>query len=140
MSRPSGLLLGFDYGQKRIGVAVGQRLTATARPLVTLATRNGAPDWEAIGRLLREWQPEALVVGVPTHADGSEFETTRAARRFGNRLAGRYNLRVHFVDETLTSAAAESLLSEAGALRDCGELDRVAAQLILETWLHQNSQ
>lgn len=133
------VLLGFDFGTRRIGVAVGQQLTATAAPLVTLKNRDGAPDWEAIGRLLEEWQPTALVVGLPLNMDGSEQEMTRLARRFGNRLAGRYNLPVYPVDERLTSLEAEQRLTDSGVrTHNKGDVDRLAAQSILQTWLDQH--
>lgn len=133
------VLLGFDYGTKRIGVAVGQQLTGTARPLVTLNNREGAPDWEAISKLLKEWQPKALVVGVPLNLDGSEHEMSKAARRFGNRLASRYNLPVYTVDERLTSIEAEqTLASQEGGRYDKEEVDRLAASYILQTWLDQH--
>ncbi len=134
-----GPLLGFDFGSKRIGVAIGQTLTGSARPLTTLNNRDGAPDWSAISTLIEQWQPVALVVGLPLHMDGSEHDMTRAARRFGNRLAGRYNLPVHHVDERLTSIEAEQALGSAGrGGYDKGEVDRLAAQTILQTWLDQN--
>lgn len=133
------VLLGFDFGTQRIGVAVGQQLTGTAAPLVTLKNRDGAPDWEAIGRLLEEWRPTALVVGLPLNMDGSEQEMTRLARRFGNRLAGRYNLPVYPVDERLTSFEAEQRLTESGGkTHDKGDIDRLAAQSILQAWLDQH--
>ena len=127
------VLLGFDFGSRRIGIAVGQELTGTARELVTLNNRNGAPDWEAITRLLGQWQPDALVVGLPLNLDGSEHEVSRLAKRFGNRLRGRYNLPVFFIDERLSSAEAEHLL--AGQRHDKGDVDKLAARLILESWL-----
>lgn len=131
-------LLGFDFGTRRIGVAVGQEVTGTARPLTTLRSPNGAVDWEAVSRLIEQWRPDALVVGVPLHMDGTEQEMTRAARRFGNRLRGRYNLPVHTVDERLTSDEAERLLRDAGrGGAEKGVIDAVAAQLILQAWLEQ---
>ncbi len=129
-----GVLLGFDYGKKRIGVAVGQTLTRTATPLTTITVHNGRPDWETITRLLAEWKPLALVVGHPCNMDGSEHELTKAARRFGNQLAGRYNLPVHSVDERLTSFEAEMELRSEGR-RGKQAIDPVAARLILQTWL-----
>ncbi|MGE0082171.1 MAG: Holliday junction resolvase RuvX [Thiohalomonadaceae bacterium] len=132
-----GTLLGFDFGTRRIGVAVGQTVTRSARPLCTLRSRDGGVDWAAITRLLEEWQPEALVVGLPVHMDGSEHELTARARRFGNRLAGRYNLRVFFVDERLSSDEAERQLAMEGRAGDKEAVDRVAAQLILQAWLDQ---
>jgi len=130
-------LLGFDFGTRRIGIAVGQELTGTARPLATLTSRDGGPDWAAIGRLIEEWQPAALVVGIPCHMDGSEMELTRLAARFGNRLRGRYNLPVFTVDERLTSAEAEALLREEGSRFGKEAVDQVAAQLILQSWLDE---
>ncbi len=134
-----GTLLGFDFGTQRIGVAVGQTVTGTARPLRTLHSQNGGVDWAAVTELIREWQPEALVVGLPVHMDGTEHELTARARRFGNRLAGRYNLRVFFVDERLSSDEAERLLAAEGHKGDKGAVDRVAAQLILQSWLDQQT-
>jgi putative Holliday junction resolvase len=131
-------LLGFDFGTRRIGVALGQEITGTARPLTTLRSPNGAVDWAAISRIIDEWRPDALVVGIPLHMDGSEQEMTRAARRFGNRLNGRYNLPVFTVDERLTSDEAERLLRDSG--RGAGDkeaVDAMAAQLILQAWLEQ---
>jgi putative Holliday junction resolvase len=117
---------------------VGQGLTRSASALVTLSNRNGAPDWEAIGRLIEQWQPAALVVGLPLNLDGSDHEITRLARRFGNRLRGRYNLPVYTMDERLSSAAAEALLAEQGRY-DKADVDKVAAQLILQGWLEQQA-
>jgi len=132
-------LLGFDFGTRRIGIAVGQELTGTARPLTTLASRDGGPDWTAIGKLIEEWHPAALVVGIPYHMDGSEMELTRLATRFGNRLRGRYNLPVFTVDERLTSAEAEQVLRADGRRFDKGAVDQLAAQLILQSWLDQHA-
>jgi putative holliday junction resolvase len=132
------VLLGFDFGSKRIGVAVGQELTRTATALETLKSRDGGPDWDSITRLIKEWQPDALVLGLPLNADGSEHETTRLARRFGNRLTGRYNLPVFTIDERLSSVEAERILSEKGRF-DKEEVDKLAAQIILESWLAQQA-
>ncbi|GAB4295354.1 MAG: Holliday junction resolvase RuvX [Thiohalomonadaceae bacterium] len=134
----SGVLLGFDYGTKRIGVAVGQPLTGSARPLTIVRARDGKPDWEAITRLIAEWQPVALVIGLPVHMDGTEHERTARARRFGNQLAGRYNLPVHRVDERLTSYEAELELRAQGKGGEA--LDAVAAQLILQSWLDTHAE
>jgi putative Holliday junction resolvase len=130
-------LLGFDFGTRRIGIAVGQELTATARPLTTLTSRDGGPDWPAITSLIEEWQPDALVVGIPLHMDGGEMELSHLARRFRNRLQGRYNLPVFTVDERLTSVEAEALLDAKGERYDKEAVDQVAAQLILQSWLDQ---
>jgi putative Holliday junction resolvase len=130
--------LGFDYGTKRIGIAVGQEITATARALTTLNSKNQKPDWEAISKLIAEWQPDLLVVGLPLHMDGTEQPVTDAARRFGNQLKGRYNLPVEMMDERLSSHEAESLLDQGSARKGKRlnqPIDDLAAQLILQSWL-----
>lgn len=132
-------LLGFDFGSKRIGIAVGQELTHTATALVTLSSPDGGPDWDGIGKLIKEWQPDALVVGLPLNLDGSESETARLARRFGNRLAGRYNLPVFTADERLSSSEAEAILAEQGRF-DKADIDKLAAQLILQGWLENQQE
>lgn len=134
--RPAGPVLGFDYGTERIGVAVGQTLTCTASPLVTLEAHGRDPDWSAIDRLVQEWRPVALVIGIPRNMDGSDSDMTARASRFLRQLRGRHGLPVYGVDERLTTFDAEQRLAEAGLPRDRGrgEIDRVAAQLILETW------
>ncbi len=134
MSDKPRTLLGFDFGTKRIGVAVGQELTRTATALETLNSPDGGPDWASISRLIKEWQPDALVVGLPLNLDGSESESSRLARRFGNRLAGRYNLPVFTADERLSSSEAEVILAEQGHFEKA-EIDKLAAQLILQSWL-----
>lgn len=127
-------LLGFDYGRKRIGVAVGQSLTATASALTTVHARDGKPDWPAIGRLVAEWKPGALVVGIPYHMDGSEQDMTRAAERFCRQLEGRYRLPVYRAEERLSSYIVES--GHAGGQA----VDPLAAQVILQDWLQQHTQ
>lgn len=130
------VLLGFDFGIKRIGIAVGQELTRTARELETLTSPDGGPDWNGISRLIEQWHPDALVVGLPLNADGSDHEVTRLARRFGNRLKGRYNLPVFTIDERLSSVEAERQLAEGGRF-DKEDVDKLAARIILESWLAQ---
>ena len=128
-------LLGFDHGEKRIGVAVGQQLTHTASSLTTLAARHGQPDWQQVACLIEEWQPHALVVGLPLRSDGSKSTTTEAAERFARRLEGRYHLPVYLMDERLTSVTAEALLGQAGRPRDKAAIDALAARIILQHWL-----
>lgn len=132
--------LGFDFGLKRIGVAVGQSITGTASPLTALACRDGQPDWDRVRALLEEWRPGALVVGLPYNKDGSEQPISKAARRFARRLAGRFELPVYLVDERYSSAQAETRLVEA---RQQGrrrvrktDIDSAAACIILESWLN----
>ena len=127
-------LLGFDYGRLRTGIAVGQTLTGTATSLVTLQSRNHKPDWDGIDRLVREWQPDGLVVGIPVHMDGTEQEMTKTARKFGGQLKARYNLPVYEADERLSSAEAEQNL---GGGQDKAAIDREAARLILQAWLNE---
>lgn len=135
----SRTLLGFDYGLKRIGVAVGQELTATANALTTIRAVDGKPDWEAITRLIQQWQPDAVVVGLPLNMDGSYHDLTYRAKRFGNQLQGRYNLRAHFIDERLSSLEAEGLLKTKSRKLQAAEIDKMAARVILESWLAQES-
>ena len=128
MARPA-TLLGFDFGTKRIGVAVGQTLTETATPLEIIPVRNNRPDWTRIGALISQWQPQALVVGNPLNMDGSRQAISAAADAFARKLHGRYHLPVLRADERLSSV-------EAGARQQTGEhKDHVAAQVILEGWL-----
>jgi len=130
-----GTLLGFDYGPRKIGVAVGQTVTRTASPLATLRAVRAQPDWKGISRLIDLWHPEALVVGLPFNMDDSEAEPAPLARRFANGLKGRYGLRVFLVDERLTSL--EALARLGGKSRNASDIDAVAAKLILETWLSE---
>jgi putative holliday junction resolvase len=122
-------LLGFDYGEKRIGVAVGQTLTATATPLTTIPVVNHKPDWTAITDLIETWQPDALIVGIPLTMDDETQLLTRLASRFARQLEGRYHLPVYGVDERLSSHEAQQ------RIRSSYNVDPVAAQVILETWL-----
>ncbi|NOY72056.1 MAG: Holliday junction resolvase RuvX [Gammaproteobacteria bacterium] len=132
-------VLGFDYGLRRIGTAVGQTLTATATPGVTLIANQGKPDWQAISQLIDDWQPTALIVGLPLNMDDSEQQLTAAARRFGNQLHGRYQLPVYFADERLTSKEAACQLgftphSTKKRKLKRANVDSLAAKLIIETW------
>ena len=130
-------VLGFDYGARRIGIAVGQPLTQTATPLETVRVTGARPDWEAIGRIIETWKPNALVVGVPFNLDGTEHAVTRAAQRFSQQLHGRYKLPVHTIDERLSSHEAHALRPV--KRRSKPDLDSVAAQVILHTWLQQRA-
>jgi putative Holliday junction resolvase len=125
-------LLCFDYGRKRIGVAVGQTLTATATPLATLNPVKNGPDWETITGLIKQWTPCALVVGYPLNMDGTSQSMTHAAVRFMNQLRHRFRLPVYQADERLSSYEAQS------RTRSLKNIDAVAAQAILETWLSSN--
>ena len=131
MTKNIRCVLGFDYGSKRIGVAVGQTITATASPLTSVAVRHNQPEWNNISKLIQTWQPDALIVGLPLHQDGAESAVSKAARDFSAQLQQRYRLPVYLADEYLSSFAA--------AERTDGELHPVAAQIILETWLHDRA-
>ncbi len=132
-------VLGFDFGRLRIGVAVGQEITATAQPLVTLTAPRQGPDWDAITRLIAEWRPQLLVVGVPRHADGSASDITMAALGFSRQLRHRYGLPVETMDERLSShEAASRLAARPGRRRQARQgVDPLAAAVILESWFNQ---
>lgn len=132
--------LGFDFGLRRIGVAAGQSITGSASPAGTVPARDGEPEWTRIDALVDEWRPEALVVGVPLHLDGTEQPLTARARAFADALGARYGLAVHEADERLSSYAAEGMIADAraaGGRRRTrrGDVDRIAACLILERWI-----
>lgn len=134
------ILIGFDFGMKRIGVAIGQTITQSARPLDTLAAKAGEPNWDAINKLIKKWLPDALVVGIPLNMDGTDQPITQAARQFATHLRNHYAITVFEIDERLTTKAARERLFEEGgykALQD-GQVDRVAAQLILQNWFAEN--
>ena len=132
-------VLAFDFGLKRIGVAVGQSITQTAKPLPLLPAENGAPKWEQVKQLIEHWQPQLLVVGVPVHMDGTEQDLTRFSKRFGNRLNGRFRLPIEWVDERLTSYEAELMLDDLGIEPTDKKIgvDSVSAMLILEQWFRE---
>ena len=129
-------MLAFDFGEKRIGVAVGDLGIRIAHPLHTIRAEANTTRFGEIEALIGEWQPVQLVVGLPMHADGTEHEVSRLARRFANRLEGRFGLPVTLVDERLTSREAESRMRESGATRAEIELslDAAAAREILESY------
>lgn len=136
-----GTLLAFDFGTRRIGVAVGNSVSGTAQPLTTLHGEQNDQRFAAIAALIREWQPVALVVGLPSNDDGTPHEMTRLCRRFAQRLKGRFGLPTLLVDERYTSAAASSCLSEAGicGIKQKALLDQVAAQQILQAYFNEPS-
>ncbi len=131
-------LLGFDFGLRKIGVAVGQTITGTASPLQTLQPRNDKPDWAKIEALINEWCPDALIVGLPLEQDGQECEIAPRARRFSRQLEGRFRLPVYLADERYTSRIAHSMAG--GRVRHSDDLDAVAAGLIIETWLTEQDR
>jgi len=132
--------LGFDYGTKTLGMAVGSTGSGLAEPLATAVVKHGLPEWSVVDRLVATWQPAALVVGLPLNMDDSENEMTRAARRFGHRLQARYNLPVHWVDERLTSVDAKNAMVEARVpwKQRKARVDKLAAQTILQAYLDES--
>ena len=143
-SKP-GTILAFDYGRKRIGVATGQELTCTASALTTLHAVQNKPDWHEINKLIETWKPDALVIGVPYHMDGSEQDITRSARKFGRQLHERFQITVYEMDERLSSREAEDRILEQRAdgrrkKSKKEDIDKLAAQIILQDWLEQNSR
>jgi len=121
--------LAFDFGTLRVGVASGNTVTRAARPLRTIAT-GGAGRFEAIGRLIAEWQPDALVVGVPVHPDGAAHQNTELAKRFARQLHGRFHLPVHEVDERYTTTEAMA--------QGAADLDSASAAIILEQFMREH--
>ena len=134
---PEGIYLGFDFGYKRIGVAVGQQLTCSASPLMTLDANLGVPDWAIVQTLINQWRPHALIVGLPTCIDGTEQYTTAASRGFARQLRKRFERPVHLVDERLSTMEARAHLFAEGGFRKIkqSEVDSIAACVILEQWL-----
>lgn len=133
---PAGTVLAFDYGVKRIGVAVGETALGIASPLGAIREESNSARFAQIARLVSEWRPAAFVVGRPRHSDGSAHEVARLAEKFARRLTARHRIPVVFVDETLSSAAAEQALREARTrARRAGDVDAMAAAIILQSYL-----
>lgn len=132
-------VMAFDFGTRRIGVAVGQELLGTGQPVALIPARDGIPDWHQIASLLDEWCPALVVVGLPLNMDDTENDMCARARKFGKRLHGRYHVPVEMVDERLTSFQAKGEVVAAGGSRDFGRhgVDDRAAVLILETFFSQ---
>lgn len=137
--KPTGTIIAFDFGYRRIGVAVGQTLTGSATPLSVVPVAN-KPDWQAITVIVKEWKPAAIVVGLPLAEEGGETDMSKGARRFGRQLHGRYGIQVLYEDERLTSFGAQERFVDARARgemrkKDAAFKDAIAAQIILENWL-----
>jgi len=127
-------ILAFDYGTRRIGVAVGNTETRVSQALKTMAAQNADGLFREIEHLLKEWQPDQIIVGLPTHPDGTEHEMTAKAKRFGNQLHGRFHLPIIWVDERYTSAVLE------GNPQMHDNLDAHSAALILEQYFAENTK
>ncbi|MBX9587313.1 MAG: Holliday junction resolvase RuvX [Gammaproteobacteria bacterium] len=134
-------VLGFDFGMKHIGVAVGQTITRTANPLTSLKAINGIPKWDEIAKIITTWNARALVIGIPLNMDGTEQPITAAAKKFGNRLEAQFKLPVHRVDERLTTVEAKQQLFDLSGYKalDKTAIDSYSAKLILESWLQSQA-
>lgn len=131
--------LGFDFGIKKIGVAVGQIMTGIASPLTTIRAHQGQPNWPLISQLCAEWRPVGLIVGISKQADGQDNQVTPRMQKFCRQLGGRYRLPVYQVDEVLTTYEAKQLLFDdlqVKATKLWAVQDQLAAQLILQAWLN----
>jgi len=140
MTIQSQQVLGFDFGTKRIGVASGQSLTQSTTELPPIKASDGTPNWQQLDALLNEWQPQALVVGIPLNMDNSISEMSRRARRFANRIQDRYQLPCFIIDERLSTLEAKEIHYARGGSNNFREesVDGIAAQLILQSWFNCN--
>ncbi|NBI42883.1 Holliday junction resolvase RuvX [[Haemophilus] felis] len=131
--------LAFDFGTKSIGCAVGQSITGTAQALPSFKAQEGIPNWEAVARCIAEWQPNVIIVGLPLNMDGTEQPLTQRARKFANRLHGRFGIKVELQDERLTTTEARSEIFQRGGYRalNKGKVDGISACLILESWFEK---
>ena len=139
---PDQTFLGFDFGNKKIGVAVGHLVTGIANPLLTLRSPNQNPDWDSISKLIEEWRPAGLVVGISKQLDGSDNVITPRMLKFCRQLEGRYRLPVYQRDETLSTFEAKQMLFDevkVSATKLWAVQDQLAAQLILQAWLDDNT-
>lgn len=130
-------LLGFDFGKKYIGVAIGQEITGTASPIGSVNAKDGIPQWSDIDTLVKEWQPDMLVVGLPLNMDGTEQQLTLDAKKFGRRLSGRFGIDTQYQDERLTTASAKEELFNQGGYKNLKKdnIDAQSAKLIIESYL-----
>ena len=134
---PEEVMLGFDFGMKRIGIAIGDTLTNTAKPLTTISAKDGIPQWSQIDALIQEWKINSMVVGMPYRLDGTSQDITRSATKFLNRLKAKFSLPVFFMDERLTTKVAKIELQRHD--KKNVSIDSMAATLILQSWLNQRN-
>jgi len=135
-----GSVMSFDFGTRRIGIAIGQRITDNASPLDPIKARDGIPDWQALERLVKEWQPDAFVTGLPLNMDGTPSEMSRRAAKFARRLEGRFHRPSYTHDERLTSYEAKGMVISESGQQNFGDysVDGIAACLILESWMSEH--
>lgn len=129
-------VMGVDFGTISIGFAIGQTLTGTANPVAAVKAKDGVPNWQDVEKLIKEWQPDLVVVGLPLNMDGTEQPMTARAKKFANRLHGRFGVQVTTHDERLTTVDAKADLFAAGGYRNLkkGNVDAKSAAVILESW------
>lgn len=139
MSTNTRTILGFDFGTKSIGVAIGQEITGTASPLNALKATDGIPNWDLIAAIYAEWQPQLCIVGLPLNMDGTNQQVTFAAKKFANRLQSKFNIPVQTSDERLTTVDAKARLFEMGGYKklDKQKIDSASACLIIESWMER---
>ena len=132
-------VLGIDYGLKRIGIATGQTITRSATPITTLNQINGNPDWNSLEQLVSQWQPQALIVGMPYHLDGKENDMTKIVEQFCLQLEQRFALPIYKISEVLSSYEAEQTLKKTTKIgkHNKHEIDKMAAAIIVQNWLDQ---
>lgn len=134
-------IIAFDFGTLSIGIAIGQEITATARPLTAIKAKDGKPNWLDIEKIVQEWQPELAIVGLPLNMDGTEQPTSNQARKFANRLNGRFGIQVTLHDERLTTIEARAQLFNQDGCRalNKSKIDSISAVIILESWFEQQA-
>jgi len=132
-------ILAFDFGLRQIGVAVGNCPLKTTQPLAIIRAKNGKPDWQALEKLMQDWQPDLLVVGDPVNMDGSAGEMSERAKKFARRLHGRWGTAIEMADERLSSFEAKQTMREQGHRGNYKDkpVDSYAAELILQTWFRE---
>ena len=126
----NSIIMGFDFGMKKIGVAVGQKVTKTASGLGVVQACDGIPKWDYLDRIVLDWHPERFIVGLPINMDGSDSQMSKKAQKFSRRISARYNIKSEMFDERLTSFEARENNGKT-------HLDAVAAKIILESWLRE---
>ena len=126
----NSIVMSFDFGMKRIGIAVGQKVTQTASGLGVVQAFDGIPKWDYLDKIVLDWQPERFIVGLPINMDGSNSEMSKKAQKFSRRISSRYNIRSEMFDERLTSFEAREHDGKT-------HIDAIAAKIILESWLRE---
>ncbi len=136
-AKKANSVVAFDFGMRSIGVAIGQVITSTAAPLAAIKAIDGIPNWEHVANVIGQWQPDALLVGLPLNMDGTEQAITANAKKFANRLQHKFNVPVYLHDERLSTIDAKEKLFELGGYKKLTKekVDSVSACLIYESWL-----